>query len=604
MSMIELNLIQGTQEWLDARLRAFNASEAPVMMGCHPNMTRDELLESKATCNPKQYSDFVEKRVFAKGHETEAKARPILEAKIGDDLFPVSGKNGKLRASFDGLTMMQGVGFEHKQWNAELAERVRRQDPPPYIYWQLEHQLAVCPSLERIILVVSDGTEDNWVQMDYTAVPGRREQLLAGWERFEKDLAEFRPTTKTVEPVGVRPDSLPALFVDVAGQLTTSSNLDDFRRGAEQLIGSIKTELETDEDFANAEAAIKWLEETEKNIDLVIQQSLSKTGPLDALVRTLKDVQQNLARATRLKLNKQVEAQKTNRRNKIVSTAESTFGTFLDGVNAEFPKGVFIGNVKPDFYLAIKSKRSFDAMVSACNDTIAKAKIQVNEIAAAYRRNLAILAEHKDHDFLFPNKQQFVTMDHDHLRLTITSRIDAYKAEQQKTEAARIQNHHNTIAGIQAAGDFDDTVPYEALVVTRKRVESIDTSALEEFAIKADQAKTTTLARLNARITKLREEAERAEQLEQERVRLAEAQKPAESPRSVAVDQQDDLLETPTIHAAEQANPTQQAAVRRRPGDLEIVDVLANHYRANRVTVIAWLEDLDTQALADRLEAA
>ncbi len=606
MSMINLNVQQGSQEWLDARLSAFNASEAPVMMGCHPNMTRDELLEAKATCNPKTYSDFVEKRVFAKGHETEAKARPILEEQIGEELYPVSGKNGQYQASFDGLTLMQDTGFEHKQWNADLARRVKAGDVPDYIYWQLEHQLFVCPDLERIILVVSDGTPDNWVQFAYERghAPERAAQLIAGWKQFSADLKAFRPVMKTAEAVGVRPDSLPALFVDVAGQLTTSSNLAEFRVGAERLIGSIKTDLQTDEDFANAEAAIKWLADAEGKIDTAIEQAMSRTGPLEELVRTLKDVQQNLMRTTRLKLNKQVEAQKVNRRNQIVADAEKVFDTFIDQVNAEFPKGVFVGSVKPDFYLAIKGKRSFDAMVSACNDTIGKAKIQANEVAALMRKNLALLAEHADHDFLFPNKQQFAAMDHDHLRLTITSRIDAYKAEQNRMEAARIQKHQNTIAGIQAAGDFDDAVPYEALVVTRKRIESIDTAQLQEFAIKGDQAKTTALARLNARITKLRDEAERAEALEAERQRLAQASAPVvtvATPTTKPAPTDDE----PMLHAGEKdLFDGQGPAVTRRPSDMEIARVVATHFRVDLQTAIEWLSDVATEILVGDLGEA
>ncbi len=599
-SMIRIDVKQGSQEWLDNRLRAFNASEAPAMMSCQPNMTRDELLEAKATCNPKQYSDFIEKRVFAKGHETEAKARPILEAQIGEELYPVSGKNGPYQASFDGLTLMDDTGFEHKQLNAELASRVQKGDVPDYIYWQLEHQLLVCPDLQRIILVVSDGTPDNWVQFEYRRdhAPDRRAQIIAGWEQFAADLKAFKPVTKTVEPVGVRPDALPALFVDVAGQLTTSSNLAEFRAGAERLIGSIKTDLQTDEDFGNAEAAIKWLAEAEAKIDGAIEQAMSRTGPLEELVRTLKDVQQNLMRTTRLKLNKQVEAQKVNRRNQIVTDAEKAFGLFLDQLNTEFPKGVFVGNVKPDFYLAIKGKRSFDMMVSACNDAIAKAKIQANEIAALMRKNLALLAEHADYDFLFPNKQQFVNMDHDHLRLTITSRIDAYKAEQQKTEAARIQKHQNTIAGIQAAGEFDDSVPLHALLGTRKRLESFDASTLEEFAIKGEQAKTSTLALLNARITKLQEEAERVEQLKAERWRQEQAQKAQDHAPAAATD------DSKPKAAPERDLFTTKPAEAKRPTDLQIVEAVANRFSVTTSQAIAWLRQIDLDAVADQQQAA
>lgn len=549
-SMIQLNLIQGSEAWLDSRLKQFNASEAPVIMGSHPNMTRDELLEIKATCNPKEYSRFVEEKIFSKGHETEALARPILEAAIGEDLYPVSGKNGKYQASYDGLTLMQDTGFEHKQHNAELALLVQAGKVPAYIAWQLEHQLLVCPDLEKIILVVSDGTEANWAQMEYRAVPGRREQLIAGWEQFEKDLEEFKPVVKTVEAVGVRPDSLPALFVDVAGALTTSSNLDAFRAGAEQLIGSIKTELVTDQDFADAEAAIKWLDDTEKNIDIVIKQALSKTGPLDALIRTLEDVQKNLARATRLKLNKQVEAQKVNRRNQIVAQAEAGFGNFLDTVNNEFkPARVFIGEVRPDFYTAIKGKRSFDMMVSACNDLIAKSKIEVNEIASKVRTNLAKLAEHKDHDFLFANKQQLAFMEPDHLELTISSKINEYKQQQAQQESARIQRHKNAIAGIDAAGEFGDDVPLRALEQTRDRIADMDTSRLEEFALQGDQAKAATLAKLADRIKQLHQQAEDARKAEVQQAAPAAAVR-SEPPASyVATSTVPDTDDT-TIHTA------------------------------------------------------
>ena len=582
-SMIQLNVIQGSEEWANNRLRGLNASEAPVMMGCHPNTTRGELLEAKATCNPKQFSDFVQKRILDKGHEVEAKARPILEAKIGDELYPVSGRNGKLQASFDGLTLMQETGFEHKQWNVELADSVRRQDPPAYIYWQLEHQLAVCPDLQRIILVVSDGTESNWVQMEYQAVAGRREQLLAGWDQFEKDMAEFKPTTKTVEAVGMRPDSLPALFVDVAGALTTKSNLAEFRIGAEALIGSIKTELVTDQDFADADAAIKWLSEAEGKIDNAIDSALARTGPLEELVRTLRDVQENLMRKTRLKLNKQVEAQKVNRRNQIVADAGAEFGKFLVGVNAEF-SGIKIESVKPDFYLAIKGKRSFDMMVSACNDLIAKSKIETNEIAAKVRRNLATLSEHKEHDFLFPNKQQLAFMEPDHLALTIKSKIDTYKEQLAKDEAARIQRHKNTIAGIEAAAEFTDDVPLGALVATRKRLEQIQTIGMEEFAIPAMQAKETAFSKLDARITTLQQ--------------AVAAPKPAPAPQ---VQPPPQAVQTTTAAAPKPAQTQQVAAKPVRPSDDQIIDALAESFGVHASTAIEWLRAIDLDAASARI---
>lgn len=599
-SMIQLNLTQGGEEWLDSRLRALNASEAPIIMGCHPNMTRDELLEAKATCNPKQFSDFVQKRVLDKGHEVEALARPLLEVILGEDLYPVCGKNGKLQASFDGLTLMQDTGFEHKQHNIDLAPLIAAGKPPAYIFWQLEHQLAVCPDLEKIILVCSDGTTENWVQMEYRAVPGRREQLLAAWDQFEQDLANFKPVEKTVEPVGVRPDSLPALFVEVAGALTTQSNLDAFRAGAEQLIGSIKTELVTDQDFADAEAAIKWLDETEKNIDRVISEALAKTGPLDALVRTLKDVQQNLARTTRLKLSKQVEAQKVNRRNSIVANGQRELDTFLAGVNEEFaPHGVTVGTGKVDFYTVIKGKRSFAMMVSAVNDAIAQAKIAANESAARVRKSLALLAQHAEHDFLFPNKQALVALEYDHLALTVRTKIDDYRKQQEQQEVARIQKHKNTIAGIEAAAAFDDALPYAQLVLTRQRIDKINTGDMEEFALQADNAKAATLAKIDARMKELRE-AEQAKQKPADPLRDSPAiayRAPeavrSEPPAAYAVETlpgSDDLDDSIDIHnAAERVIARAADPVKECPSADRLIATIAQQFMVPHALAEAWL---------------
>ncbi len=589
-AMIQLNLVQGSEAWADNRLRAFNASEAPVIMGCHPNMRRDELLEAKATCNPKQFSEYTQTRVFAKGHATEASARPILEAKLGEELYPICGRHEKLQASFDGLTILEEVGFEHKQWNAELALLVGKGAVPAYIFWQLEHQLAVCPTLEKIILVVSDGTENNWAQFEYAAVPGRREQLLAAWDQFEQDLADFKPTEKKVEAAGVRPDSLPALFVEIAGTLSTSSNLEAFRAGAHKLIGSIKTDLQTDQDFADADAAIKWLAEAEGKIDTAIESAMARTGPLEELVRILKDVQHNLMRKTRLDLNKKVEAQKVNRRNQIVEGAQKLFDKFLSEINSEF-SGASIDSVKPDFYLCIKNKRSFDAMVSACNDLVAKSKIEVNEIAGKVRKNLGLLGQHEEHKFLFSNRQQLAFMDYEHLALTVKSKIDDYKAEQERTETARKQEHLNAIAGIEAAGEFGDDVPLTALLSTRDRIGKQDITGLQEFAIKGDQVKVAILAKLDTRIAALRE--------------VAEAAKPAPAvvPTPVVAPAIEKPRQAAYVGRATSTAPQTAPAAKSdpRPTDREMAEAIAERWSVPSLQALEWLQAANWQRVSDAI---
>lgn len=608
--MKTIQLQQNTPEWHAHRSAHFNASDAPSMLGVSPYKSRDELLEEYAT-GVRKPVDAATQRRFDNGHRFEELARPRAEQIVGETLYPVIGTEGRLSASFDGLTAADDVVWEHKTLSASLRDIREVADLPEHYRAQMEQQLMLSGA-ERALFHATLWEGDSlteemhvWYEPDYEL----RNRIIQGWAQFAIDLENYKPATKKVELVGVRPDSLPALLVEVAGQLVTSSNLAEFRAGAELLIGSLKTELINDQDFLDADAAIKWLNEAEGKIDSAIENAMARTGPLEELVRTLKDVQQNLFRTTRLNLSKQVEAQKTNRRNQIVDEAKKQFAAFLAGVNAEFAKdGVSIATVNPDFYLAIKGKRSFDMMVSACNDAIAKAKIQANEIAAGYRKNLALLAEHKDHDFLFGNKQQLVEMGFDHLSLTIKSKIDDYKASTKAAEEARIRKHDATIAALQAAGDFDDDVPYEALVVTRTRLEKFESSVLQEFAMKGDQVRAASLARVNARIKVLVDEADRAEKLKAEQQRLTDAAKPVplappQQAQSELVPGIDDL-DAPMIHTAQpSASPTKKT-LSPRPSAIEIVDVLVNHYRADRMQVIAWLEDLDTQALVDQLESA
>ena len=47
-----LRLVQGSPEWLAHRARSFNASDAPAMMGCSPDKTRNQLLHELHTRLP------------------------------------------------------------------------------------------------------------------------------------------------------------------------------------------------------------------------------------------------------------------------------------------------------------------------------------------------------------------------------------------------------------------------------------------------------------------------------------------------------------------------------------------------------------------------
>ena len=121
-----LNLEQGSKEWLEARKSCLTASEAPVIMGASKYKSRNALLDEKYTGITPKVSP-AQQKIFDKGHETEDKARIILETEYVEDFLPLVGvveiDGIKVLASFDGITEDRSLVFEHKLYNEGLAEK-------------------------------------------------------------------------------------------------------------------------------------------------------------------------------------------------------------------------------------------------------------------------------------------------------------------------------------------------------------------------------------------------------------------------------------------------------------------------------------------------
>ena len=161
--MQHINVTQGSAEWLALRKNFFTASEAPMMMGDHKNISRNQLLDAK-----KGWTTIVDEylqKLFDKGHAVEEAARPLAAADVGEDLFPVTGslevEGLALLASFDGLTMFDDVCFEHKLFNKTLAENVLNNVLEPHYYWQLEQQLFVSGT-DQCSFVTHAGKKNKW----------------------------------------------------------------------------------------------------------------------------------------------------------------------------------------------------------------------------------------------------------------------------------------------------------------------------------------------------------------------------------------------------------------------------------------------------------
>ena len=437
--MQEQKIIQGTPEWHEFRAQHLNASDAPAMMGESPYKTRDALLREKAVGVVAEVSSETQRR-FDDGHRFEALARPLAEKIIGEELYPVVGSEGKFAASFDGMTMLGEVIFEHKTLNVALAAIDPDEELPLYYRIQMEHQFMVSGA-EKCLFMASKwdaadqliGELHRWHSPDLVL----RQRIVDGWAQFEKDLAGYVPPEAKPEVVGRAPDALPALRIELTGQVTTS-NLSEFRAHAQAVLGSIKRDgFQTDEDFANADKTAKWCAEVESRLDAAKQHALAQTTSIDELFRTLDAIKED-TRQVRLGLEKTVKARKEAVKLERINKAKSDFAAHVAALQSEIAD-VRLTVLAPDFGGAIKGLKTLSSIDNAIGVAMANAKIAADQQAADVHAKLDWINENAaEYRALLADLQQLIAKPLDDFRLVVKARIDAHRqAEESRLDAER-----------------------------------------------------------------------------------------------------------------------------------------------------------------------
>ena len=458
-------LIQGSPEWLAYRSEHFNASDAPAMLGCSPYKTRDQLLRELHTGIAEAVDAGQQKR-FDNGHRLEALARPLAEQIIGEELYPVTGSKGRLSASFDGLTLDERQGFEHKALNAELraafraiADGAGTEALPLHYRVQMEQQLQVSGG-ERVLFVASEfDADDQLVEMHhvwYEPDAELRAQILRGWDQFAADLAAYKlPEAKPAEPVGRTPETLPALRIEISGQVT-ESNLPEFKQTALAAIRAVNRDLQTDQDFADAKLAVKWFADVEDRIAAAKRHALSQTASIDELMRTLDEISGE-ARRGRLDLDKLVTRREQEIKESEVAKARAALAEHVAALNAEIAPAT-LRPLAVDFAAAIKGLKSFDSMRSKLGAALASGKIEASAQAQAIRANLASYkaTAAECFGFLFPDLGQLVHKPADDFRAAVELRVTQHQqaeAERKRREAEAQAERERQEAAARAAAE-------------------------------------------------------------------------------------------------------------------------------------------------------
>jgi putative phage-type endonuclease len=434
------SLIQGSPEWLAYRTQHFNASDAPAMLGVSPYKTRAALLREMHSGVAPAVDIGTQKR-YDNGHRAEALARPLAEEFIGQELYPVTGSEGRLSASFDGLTLDESEALEHKALNIELRRAIQDEDSGPqlpiYHRVQMEQQLLISGA-RRVLFMASEWADEDTLVEErhcwYYPDPKLRRQIVEGWAQFERDLAAYvLPDAAEPPAVGKAPETLPALRIEVTGEVT-ASNLAEFKQTALAAISSVNRNLVTDQDFADADKAIKWCGDVESRLAAAKEHALSQTASIDALFKALDDIAAESKRV-RLDLTKVVDRRKLEVREQAIVHARRALDAHIATLNAEIAP-MRLPGVAADFAGAIKGKRTVASMQDALDGVLSVAKIAAEADARAIRANLAAFKERAAGlEFLFADLGDIVHKAADDFILLVQARIDAHKAAEERRRA-------------------------------------------------------------------------------------------------------------------------------------------------------------------------
>lgn len=456
------DIVQGSPEWHELRTKHFTASEAAAMLGLSKYQTRSQLLHQKATGEVEEVTPAKQK-LFDKGHAAEESARVIVERGLEEELYPTTISNDveglPLLASMDGLTMLGDKGWEHKLWNQDLANYILSGDVPDTHWPQLEHQLLASGAV-IIHFTVSDGTEENMEGVVYQSKPERRKQLIAGWKQFAEDLANYTPEVK-VESVEAEPvRDLPAINYKMNG-LALESNLNTYKQAAMNLVELSKAPLESDQDFANAEARQKVFAKAEKDIAVACDRVMGEIDSIDAFVKDMRFIAEQIRQA-RLSEGKQIKSRKDEIRAEIMSTANAVIiaakNEAENKINANLP------TLSVNIASAMKGKRTIDSLKDAAAGEVAKAKIEINEfVELAMGNALCLSTQGQDYEFLFNDWQQIAFKATDDFKALVKSRIAEHKEREEKRqeeERARIRAEEEAKADMveQQARESEDEV--------------------------------------------------------------------------------------------------------------------------------------------------
>jgi len=439
--MITHNLIQGTPEWHEHRATHFNASDAPAVMGCSSYKTRNQLIKEVAT-GLKPEVDAATQRRFDDGHRFEALARPLADDIIGEDVYPVTGSLGKYSASFDGLTMGEDIGFEHKSLNDTLraafdlidtiAPEYRDQagglELPLEYQIQMEQQCLVS-GCDKVLFMASKWDGDALVEERhcwYFPNGLLRKRIVDAWTQFEEDVAAYAHVEPVAKAEPEVQEQLPAVVINVTGQLS-ASNLADVTPKFDAWLASVKTSLSTDQDFANGESNAKTSRATAKALKTKAKEIIAQVSDIGDAVRVLELYAEKFD-AVGLILEKAVKSEKELIKSNLINEARDKLREHCAKLDERIGKR-YLPIVQGNWNEVVKNKRTIESLHNALDTELARAKIEASALADTIQGNINI-REVREFGFLFSDLATLCLKPMEDFQAVVTNRVQAHQAQE------------------------------------------------------------------------------------------------------------------------------------------------------------------------------
>ena len=205
------------------------------------------------------------------------------------------------------------------------------------------------------------------------------------------------------------------------------SNVNEFRESALAFIDGIKTELVTDQDFADALKNVEKLSTCEGKLLATREGIISQNADIAKAIAVVDEIYE-VVRKTRLGLSKAGKDEKLARKSEvefegleklIVIYKASILAKHLGAPDPQLVKG------------ATKGRSSLDSMRKEVNRVIECEQKRVQELETLYTDNLEMINK-AGNNALFPDKEQLAVKPSGEVVAVIESRVAKYELEQKE----------------------------------------------------------------------------------------------------------------------------------------------------------------------------